>query len=45
MCHAGLSYKVARNWSLSMDYTFTQANKDAGDYYRNKVSAGVSYTF
>ncbi len=42
---AGLSYRLSDDISLGLNYTFNDANEDAGDYQRHTFSASTSYTF
>ncbi len=43
--NAGMSYRLTQSLSANVNYTFTDANADAGGYERNVVSAGLSYSF
>ncbi len=42
---AGLSYKLTESVSLNLNYTFTDANEDAGGYQRHSITAGTGYSF
>ncbi len=42
---AGISYSITQDLRSSINYTYTLANNDAGDYYRNNISASLTYTF
>ena len=41
----GMSYNITNSLSMNIRYNCTGANKEAGDYYRNTISGGLSYTF
>lgn len=41
----GLSYRIGDGISSSLNYTYTIANDDGGDYDRNTISASLSYSF
>ncbi len=42
---AGLSYRLTDDVSLGLNYTFTDANEDAGGYQRHSIMASTSYSF
>ncbi len=43
---AGMRYKFTKQLTGTIDYRFTKAERElSGDYDRNRVSAGVIYTF
>ncbi len=42
---AGMRYKFTERLTGLIDYQFTSSEQDWGDYHRNKVSTGVTYTF
>ncbi len=41
----GMRYKFSDNLTGLINYQYTSCEQDAGDYHRNKVSTGVSYSF
>ncbi len=41
----GLRYRINTQTSFSVNYSYTVANEDAGDYARNTISGSLSYTF
>ena len=41
----GMSYSITSSLSANVRYTYVGTNKEAGDYYRNTISGGLSYTF
>ncbi len=42
---AGVSYKLTDSVTLRLNYTFTDANKDAGGYQRHSILASTGYSF
>ncbi len=42
---AGMSYKFTERLTGKIDYKFTTADQDWGDYDRHRISTGVSYSF
>ncbi len=42
---AGMRYKFTKNLTGTVDYKYITADREWGDYDRNRVSAGVIYTF
>ncbi len=42
---AGVSYKMTDSVTLSLNYTFTDANEDAGGYQRHSIYASTGYSF
>lgn len=43
--NCGFSYAVTKSLTWTTSYKYTQGNKDAGDYTRNIVQSGLSYSF
>lgn len=43
--NCGFAYAVTESLTWSASYKFTQGNKDAGDYTRNVIESGLSYSF
>lgn len=43
--NVGFSYAVTKSLAWNASYKFTQGNKDAGDYTRNIIQSGLSYSF
>ncbi len=41
----GMRYMFTKNLTGLINYQFTSSDKQWGDYHRNKVSTGVSYSF
>ncbi len=41
----GMRYKFTEHLTGSIDYKYTSADRDYGDYDRNRISTGVIYTF
>ncbi len=41
----GLSYTINSSTSCSINYSYTIANEDAGDYARNTISGSLNYSF
>ncbi len=43
--YAALNYLVSESLTASLRYSYTIANKDAGDYDRNMITGSLSYSF
>lgn len=43
--NAGIGYQFTESLVGRLSYNYTQANKEAGDYYRNRITGSLTYTF
>lgn len=43
--NCGISYAITKSLAWTTTYKYTQGNEDAGDYTRNIVQSGLTYSF